>query len=347
MESWMSFDWRALNGLTGAVFEDALPVHLGNLNDELSACRNGLNVIAPLVDRAWVYCSGADAKTFLHNQLTSDINHLVTDRWQHSSWCTAKGRMLGSFIVVRPAAEEGYLLQMAAELAPPILKRLKMFVLRSKVALEDNSEARISFGLAGKNIVDALRQTGLPVPAGEYEAASFVEGFVVREAQDRYQVVVASQKAAELWAKLSAAARQVGLQAWRWLGVRSGIPLPLVRQATQEEFVPQMVNFDKIGGVSFHKGCYPGQEIIARTQYLGKVKRHLYWGHADQVLAGGVPLFAATDPQQSCGVVVDAAPSPEGGWDALVVMLENAVDDTVRCASADGQRLYSITSVAA
>jgi tRNA-modifying protein YgfZ len=340
----MSFDWKALNGLASAVFEDALPVHLGDLDSELSACRDGLNVIAPLADLGWIRCSGSDAKPFLHNQLTSDVNHLLSGHWQYSSWCNAKGRMLASFIAARPSSDEEYWLQMAAELTPSILKRLRMFVLRSKVAIEDEARSRLSFGLAGKDSTEALRQANLPIPAGDGLVAQYAEGFVVRLAGDRYQVVVDVAAAACVWAGLSVAAKPVGTLAWRWLSVRSGIPL--VRQATQEEFVPQMVNFDKLGGVSFHKGCYPGQEIIARTQYLGKVKRHLYWTHADAPLTAGVQLFADIDPQQSCGVVVDAAPSPEGGWDALVVMLENAVDGTVRYALADGQPLSSITSVA-
>lgn len=340
----MSFDWKALNGLASAVFEDALPIHLGDLGSELSACRDGHNVIAPLADLGWIRCSGSDAKPFLHNQLTSDVNHLASGHWQYSSWCSAKGRMLASFIAARPSTDEEYLLQMAAELTPAILKRLRMFVLRSKVAIEDLSGSRLSFGLAGHDPAAALREANLPTPPADGQLAPFAEGFVIRLANDRYQVVVNVAAAAGVWASLSVAARPVGMLAWRWLSVRSGIPL--VRQATQEEFVPQMVNFDKLGGVSFHKGCYPGQEIIARTQYLGKVKRHLYWTHADEPLAAGVQLFADADPQQSCGVVVDAAPSPEGGWDALVVMLENAVDDTVRCARADGQPLSSITSVA-
>lgn len=340
----MSFDWKALNGLASAVFEDALPIHLGDLDSELSACRDGQNVIAPLADLGWIRCSGSDAKSFLHNQLTSDVNHLASEHWQYSSWCNAKGRMLASFIAARPSTDEEYLIQMAADLSPAILKRLRMFVLRSKVSLDDLAGSRLSFGLGGKDPAEALRRGSLPVPLADGQLAQFAEGFVIRMANDRYQVVVDIAAAEIVWASLAVAARPVGVLAWRWLGVRSGIPL--VRQATQEEFVPQMVNFDKIGGVSFHKGCYPGQEIIARTQYLGKVKRHLYRTHAEQPLTAGVQLFAEADPQQSCGVVVDAAPSPDGGWDALVVMLENAVDATVRCAGADGQPLSSITSVA-
>jgi len=108
-----------------------------------------------------------------------------------------------------------------------------------------------------------------------------------------------------------------------------------------------MVNFDKLGGVSFHKGCYPGQEVVSRTQYLGKVKRHLYRGHTNEALTAGVPLFAETDSRLPCGIVAEAAPSPEGGWDALIVMLETAVDGPVRCAKADGQPLFSISPVIA
>lgn len=340
-----SFDWKALNGIANAVFENGMPVHLGNLNGELSACRDGDLVLAPMVDIGWVRCSGDDAKSFLHNQLTSDVNHLAADHWQHSSWCNAKGRMLASFILSRPKAEETYLLQMAAELTSSILKRLRMFVLRSKVVLDDLSTTHVGFGLAGKNSAEALISAHLPVPENDNGTSLFPDGYIFRLAPDRFQIIVANEAALTIWSKLTAAATPVGLFAWRWLNIHAGIPL--VRQATQEEFVPQMINFDKLGGVSFQKGCYPGQEIVSRTQYLGKVKRHLYRGHAQEALAAGIPLYAEnSDSQQTCGIVVDAAPCPDGGWDALAVMLETAVGNTVRCARADGQPLLSITSVA-
>ena len=339
----MSFDWKMLNGLASAVFEDGLPLQLTHVNEELRACESGATVLAPLADLSWLLFSGADAKSFLHNQLTSDINHLSIDHWQHSSWCSPKGRMLVSFIAFCSAIET-YQLQLATDLAPSMLKRLKMFVLRAKVHIENVDATQLSFGLAGKDAAAILSMSGLPVPLDAHSSIPFADGFVLRLATDRFQVVVSATAALKTWEQLSINARPVGLHAWRWLNIQAGIPL--VRQATQEEFVPQMVNFDKINGVSFNKGCYPGQEIVARTQYLGKVKRHLYRVHAQESLQVGSHLFAEFDTQH-CGVIAEAAPSPDGGWDALAVMLENAATGTVRCARVDGQPLLSISTVAA
>src|SRR5690606_34859735 len=127
----------------------------------------------------------------------------------------------------------------------------------------------------------------------------------------RFLVAASPDAAAGLWPMLAAALRPAGLPAWRWLDIRAG--LPLIGAATKEHFVPQMADFERIGGVSFHKGCYPGQEIVARTQYLGKVKRHLYRLAGEAAMAAGDELYSGAVPDQSCGMVVSAAPSPDGG----------------------------------
>jgi folate-binding protein YgfZ len=136
--------------------------------------------------------------------------------------------------------------------------------------------------------------------------------------------------------------------AWLWLDVQAGIPR--IVAATKEAFIPQMVNFDKIGGVSFHKGCYPGQEVIARTQYLGKVKRHLYRVSSPLEVTPGQALYPsgpANDPGTACGTVANSAPSPDGGWVALAVVLESASDARIHAGSPDGPTLFNIDLVAA
>ena len=102
--------------------------------------------------------------------------------------------------------------------------------------------------------------------------------------------------------------------------------MPLITEATKEAFIPQMANFDQLGGVSFNKGCYPGQEIVARTKYLGKVKRHLYRAHADVPMKAGDWLCSMDSPETACGMIANAAPSPDGGFDALAVIQESFVE---------------------
>lgn len=159
---------------------------------------------------------------------------------------------------------------------------------------------------------------------------------VIRLDMQRFIVAVPAPAAADLWQKLSIKARPVGVPAWRWLDIQAGYPL--VTLATKEEFVPQMADFEKIGAVSFHKGCYPGQEVVARTQYLGKVKRHLYRLSSTQALKAGEDLHSPDNPDQACGMVMTAAPSPRGGFEALAVVQSNFAGN-VRLGSREGPQV--------
>lgn len=321
----MNPNWQEFLGAAGARIDNALVAALvadfGDLAAELAAARDA-TVIAPLVHLGLLECSGEEAKTFLHNQVTSDINHLGADAAQHSAWCSAKGRMLASFLLARSGPD--YLVQLSADLVPTIQKRLQMFVLRAKVKIADLTGTRELIGLSGPQAEAILLGAGLPVPAKALETAPFADGKVIRLDERRFEIVVGCATAPALWRQLAATARPVGTPVWQWLDVQAGIPL--IGEATKEEFVPQMANFDRIGGVSFHKGCYPGQEVIARTQYLGKVKRHLYRISASTPLAAGNPIFSPENPEHACGMVATAAPAPAGGFVGLAVIQENFVE---------------------
>lgn len=342
----MSFDWKAQlgnpSGQTSPVFEAGVIAHFGKLATELAAAKDG-TVVAPLGHLGLIECAGKDAGAFLHNQLTSDITHLVDGQAQHSAWCTAKGRMLASFLILRSG--DTYLLQLADELLAPVLKRFQMYVLRTDVKLADVSPTHALIGLAGPRAAAALAAAGLPLPATTLSVAAATAGLVVRVDEQRFEVVVDQLHCAEVWQKLSGVATPVGVSAWQWLDVQAG--LPMITAATREEFVPQMANFDQLGGVSFHKGCYPGQEVIARTQYLGKVKRHLYRVATGEAMAPGQPIFSAESPDQVCGQIVNASPAPGGGHIALAVLQENAATGEIRLGSADGPPLTGATPVVA
>ena len=346
----MSIDWNALPGLPTRVATGVVPDHFGDLAGELAAvsAASGNAVAAVAVtDLAWVRCSGSDAQSFLHNQVTSDVNHLAVGHWQHSAWCTAKGRMLANFVLARADGGEGYLLGMPQELVPGIVKRLRMFVLRSQVVIDDLSDSVATVAFCGSGIESlaaALGTNELPASNGVARA----DGCWIVRLSDRVAVVAIEAEKLPSLAPVMQVARPVGFAAWKLVEVQSGVPV--IRLATQEEFVPQMVNFDKIGGVSFHKGCYPGQEIVARTQYLGKVKRHLYRVSADQAIEAGQALFApgsGDESAQSCGTVANAAPGPNGGWTALAVILESAADAPLHAGSPAGPLLSNIDLVAA
>ena len=287
----------------------------GNAPGELLAAQDG-TILSPLTHLGLIACDGDEAKTFLHNQVTSDINHLASDAAQYSAWCSAKGRMLASFLIYREAGD--YRLLLSADLVPSIAKRLQMFVLRAKVKIADLSTSRVVLGVAGPQAEAALVAAGLPVPAQPLQTATSSEASVIRLHHQRFQVIVLREAAQSLWTKLATLARPAGPPAWMWLQVEAGVPL--ISEATREEFVPQMLNFEQLGGVSFHKGCYPGQEVVARTQYLGKVKRHLYRLRSSAPLAVGGVVYSPENAEQPCGTVVNAAPAPSGGYVALAVL---------------------------
>jgi hypothetical protein len=218
--------------------------------------------------------TGADARDFLHAQLTNDIEHLAADRAALAGWCSAKGRLLASFLVI--PAPQGFLLQLARDLAAPVAKRLSMFVLRSKVKVADESGRWTQEGVwdAGWEQPDVAWKDGIAT---------------VRVGERRFLQLGPA-------AAMSAAPTADEAQ-WTLQEIRAG--RPFISAATQDQFVPQMVNLEKLGGVDFQKGCYPGQEIVARAQYRGEVKRRMVQMHGPQAARAGEAFGG--------GIVIDAS----------------------------------------
>ncbi len=316
----MNLNWRSFLETADAVFDGASDeiLNFGDAAGELQTARSQ-TVVVPLTHLALLEAVGEDAKSFLHSQFTSDINHLGIDQAQHSAWCTAKGRMQASFLAWREG--DTYRLALAADLEIASLKRLQMFVLRAKVKLAALTDNCVLIGIAGPQAGTALIAVGLPCPLAPMTTATVDGMTVIALEMNRYIVSLPQDAASGLWSKLALKAMPAGLPVWRWLDIQAGFPL--VTAATKEEFVPQMADFEKLGGVSFHKGCYPGQEVVARTQYLGKVKRHLFHLRSDQELLAGHDLYSPDNPDQACGKIVSCAPSPTGGYEALAVVQSN------------------------
>jgi folate-binding protein YgfZ len=275
-----------------------------------------------LTDWGVIRAHGAEAATFLHSQLTQDIEGLGSNQARLAGYCSPKGRLLASFIVWRPAPDE-VLLACSADVLAPTLKRLSMFVLRAKCKLSDASAERALYGVVG----DAL-----PLPP----AAGAVEGDA-----DRTLIRlpdVEGHARALLIQPADAAAPDlppIDLATWNWLEVRSGIAR--IVAPTVEQFVPQMVNLEVVGGVNFKKGCYPGQEIVARSQYRGSVKRRAMLFDSDAELQPGQEVFHSDDPGQPAGLVANAARGPAGTSSALVeVKLAALAGGSWHAGSADG-----------
>ena len=288
-------------------------------------------VFAPLSQFGLLTVSGVDARGFLHAQLSNDIEHLPADGARRAGYCSAKGRMLASFLVVpRP---DGFLLQVSRDIAAAIAKRLTMYVLRSKVKVADAGDAWAQFGVWGRDAAALLGSSGLEAPAEPMGVTGTQDGSVVALGDGRFLIFGPPDTATLLTASFA----QVAPQGWTLEDVRAG--LPQITLATQDRFVPQMANFELVGGVDFKKGCYPGQEIVARSQYLGKLKRRMYRGSIDAPVsepAAGQDLFGG-EPQ-AIGTIVSAAPRPEGGYEFLAVMQSSAAEhgDPIRLGAPDG-----------
>jgi len=292
---------------------------------------NGDAVFAPLSQFGLLSVTGADARAFLHAQLSNDVEHLPAGVARRAGYCSAKGRMLASFLVIpRP---DGFLLQVSSDIAAAIAKRLSMYVLRSKVKVSDAGDAWTQSGVWGRDAAVRLRTAGFEVPAKAMEIAGTHDRIVVALGNGRFFVFGPPETAT----LLATAFAEVAPEWWTLEDIRAGIPQ--VTLATQEHFVPQMANFELVGGVDFKKGCYPGQEIVARSQYLGKLKRRMYRGSVDAASAApsaGQDLFGG-EPQ-AIGTIVNAAPRPEGGYEFLAVMQSSTAegDSAIRLGAPDG-----------
>ncbi len=293
----------------------------------------------PLPQFGVIDVAGDDAATFLHSQLTNDIEHLDAASARLSGYCSPKGRLLGSFLAWR--AGHGVRLLVSKDVQPAVQKRLSMFVLRAKAKLTDASDTLAVVGFAG-DVRDVLSGIFDALPDGVHVKVDGPAGTLIRvpdaAGRKRYLWIGPRAEVDARVAALGGTLRVVSPAVWDWLDVRAGEPR--ITQPAVEQFVPQMVNFDVIGAVNFRKGCYPGQEIVARSQYRGTIKRRTALAHVageTDTVHAGVELFHSDDPGQPCGMIVNAAAAPAGGVDALVEIKLAALDNgTVHLGSADG-----------
>ena len=323
----------------------------GIVADELVAARDG-TVVAPLTDQGLIRASGADAAGFLHTLLTNDIKGITPGGARFAGLCTAKGRLLALLLIWREG--DDFLLMLPREILPAILKKLSMYVLRSKVKLSDATAERALVGYSMPAGVTTSPRSGIPGVQGpsaptlgdavaalpRFGVEAVDGGQAIRLDDQRWLLALDAVTADARWQQLAVSARPVGLAAWQWLEISAGQPRVVV--ATQEAFVPQMLNMElpAVAGVSFSKGCYPGQEIVARTQYLGKIKRRTYRAALSGTVVAGAPVYAPETGDQHCGTLVSVAPSPAGGFECLVCVQSSAVEaGEVHVGAVDGERL--------
>lgn len=337
-------EWQQFLAKQGANFTDEPLAQLTGFNGQGNDSASPGDYITVLHDFGLIAWAGEDAATFLHNQLTNDIEKLDDVHARLAGYCSPKGRLLATMTVWRQGGD--IVLQLPRQLQAAIQKRLQMFVLRAKAKARDASGEWVVLGLAGDAAAKTLQAWFAQLPQADYDKVSSDAGVLIRipngsadnDAKPRYQWITAPAFAQEAWPQLTQSLTPVGPQAWRLDDIRAG--LPTVTQATQEQFVPQMINFELIGGVNFKKGCYPGQEIVARSQYLGKLKRRMLLATIDSAdVAAGMEVFAANDPEQPCGMIVNAERS-NGKSECLVEIKIAATEaGSVHLGSAQGATL--------
>ncbi len=327
----MTEHWKSFLTQQGAVFTANSTVqHFGNPNDAATALTQ--NICSDLSQFAVLHVVGADAEKFLQGQFTNDVRHVKTEKGQLGAWCSAKGRILVNFRLL--AAAEGYYLMLPKLLLENVLKRLRMFVLRSAVTLTDVSDSVVRLGVAGAEALGHLeKMLGVAMPTEQYACVHHAD-FIIMRIEDavtengvhlpRVIVLGASAAMENVWNTLKLT--PVGQAGWELLEILAGVPHIL--PATVDEFVPQMVNFQILNGVNFKKGCYAGQEIVARMQYLGSLKRRMYLVklQGDSAPLAGDNLYPVNQPDaQSVGKIVNAVATQDGQALGLaVVQIEQA-----------------------
>lgn len=332
----MQTQWQQFLLAHGAQLDDRGQVLFQNLAEAQTRISTS-GVICALDHLGCIRASGADAQSFLQGQLSNDIALLGNEHVQLSAYCNPKGRMLAQFLIVPD--HQDFLLLLPRAILESTLKRLRMFVMRSQVSLTDVSEEIVCLGLAGTSIAAQL-QTQLNLPQSDYSLiqSDTVLACKLPAPQTRYLLVTDTNNASTLWQQWSTVLYPTDQQLWHWLDIQAG--LPSIWPQTIEEFVPQMVNLELINGVNFKKGCYPGQEIVARMHYLGKPKRRMY--HltlsTDDCPAPGTDVYVAGGDGQSAGKIVLAAPGQQA-VECLAVLQNDKTSADLRLGAVDGPKL--------
>lgn len=313
--------------------EDGALPDFGQPDAELQAAEHA-GIVVPLTETAVCGAFGKDARSFLHGQLSQGVDDLSEAEWRLGGYCSPKGRLLA---LLRFFAEDSdHVLALThGSVLDSALRRLQMFVLRAQVALEDLSDRTAAIGLAGPVAGETLAEiAGTPPaePGGVTEAGDLR---VLRLPDDgnvpRFTLLAPVPELVNIWGMLSRALTPAGTDAWDLLAVRTGEPQ--ITEATAELFVPQMVNLELIGGVNFSKGCYPGQEIVARMHYRGRAKRRMFRIVLDTAHPPEPGTAVRTDQGQEAGAVVRAAPNRQGQVEALAVLpLDRVAEETLYVA---------------
>ncbi|HYW03154.1 MAG TPA: folate-binding protein YgfZ [Gammaproteobacteria bacterium] len=340
----MKPEWKQFLVDAGAELDDGAVAHFGTPDRERQVATTG-NVFADLSHLGVIGVHGEDAANFLQGQLTADLRDIDSGRATPAGHCDPKGRLLATLRVFR--RDDRWALELPRDQVEFMLERLHKFVLRARVTLEDASDGIIRIGVSGPEAAAELEEILVgAVPAAPWMVAEREDASVIRLPGPHPRFEIAGERVEpmrRLWERLNVRCAPVGADAWQLLEIIAGLPTVYAR--TSGEFLPQMVNLDRIGGVSFRKGCYPGQEVVARVHSRGRVKRRMYRAHleADATPAPGDPVLA--DGERTVGAVVDARPHPDSGSELLAVVEIDAASGTGLHLDAPGGRRLTLETL--
>ena len=311
--------WKTILIDSGAEFANDKIVSFGNPDRERRIPPQG-DILCDLSHMGMIRVQGEDATEFLQNQLTNDIQQVTDTKGQLSAWCNPKGRTIATFIIHK--RQGAYYLTLSADLIAYVLKRMQMYIMRSKVTLEDMTESMVHFGFAGSHILEDWNACcDGDLITTDYDVTAFGNLSIIKipGVEPRFEAIGELDDAISLWQKLNVRAAPVSGEIWDYLNIASG--LPVVTQKSQEAWIPQMLNLQIINGVSFKKGCFPGQEIVARLKYLGKNKRRTF---RLEIATDKIPdigeLILADDEAVEAGKVLNSALNPDGKAEVLAVL---------------------------
>ncbi len=330
----MNPSWKDFLEKDGAKFETEQLISFGNPKAEQQALTSG-SILTSLSDHGLIEVHGEDAESFLQNQFTNDISHITNNSHQESAWCTPKGRMLVNFRIFKRA--DRFYLSLSHDLLEAVIKRLRMYVMMSKVTIEDVSSSLIHFSYAGKNAESELQKIGLTLPAEAGQLTQQDDNSLsilkIIGVIPHFEIIGELDNAKKLWKQCAETATTVGINTWHYLNIQAGTPF--ITQASSEAWIPQMVNYIAVGGVDFKKGCYPGQEIVARLNYLGKTKRRLYHLLLDTSQSPNVGDAIASANDKKVGGIVNIAINPDGKTEALAVLKISEANEKLWLANDD------------
>ena len=295
--------------------------------------------ICDLSAHASVSVTGEDSESFLQGQFSNDVAKLTPYSSQLNSWSTPKGRILALFRLTRLA--DGFLIKLPSSQVDTIVKRLRMYVLRAKVEIEIVSD-QVVIGVSGTAASEKLREIAGDLPSA-VDATVFnnellisrVRGALPSVEAPRYEVAGPVSSMETLWQSLAEVCQLCSERRWRLQNIDAGVPV--IGEGTSEAFVLQMLNLQHIDGVSFKKGCFPGQEVVARMQYLGKLKRRMYRCAVEgDAPSPGAEIFTE-GANSAVGKVVDAQSDGNGETRLLAVLAIDAATKPLTVGKEAGQ----------